>query len=111
MAAQRCRKRRWRQGGNDAVVEAAAVITVLVLLGQVLELRARESTSGALRALLDWRQGGNDAVDPGGAGSQSDQGEHIEVAAAHRSPGALEEWPAGPEHHWGRQHKLQPVGR
>jgi P-type Cu+ transporter len=33
--------------------EAAAVITVLVLLGQVLELRARESTSGAIKALLD----------------------------------------------------------
>lgn len=33
--------------------EAAAVITVLVLLGQVLELRARESTGGAIRALLD----------------------------------------------------------
>lgn len=33
--------------------EAAAVITVLVLLGQVLELRARERTSGALKALLD----------------------------------------------------------
>ena len=33
--------------------EAAAVIIVLVLLGQVLELRARERTSGALRALLD----------------------------------------------------------
>jgi Cu+-exporting ATPase len=32
--------------------EAAAVITVLVLLGQVLELRAREQTSGAIRALL-----------------------------------------------------------
>ena len=33
--------------------EAAAVITVLVLLGQVLELRARESTGGAIRALLN----------------------------------------------------------
>jgi Cu+-exporting ATPase len=33
--------------------EAAAVITVLVLLGQVLELRARERTSGAIRALLE----------------------------------------------------------
>jgi Cu+-exporting ATPase len=32
--------------------EAAAVITVLVLLGQVLELRARERTGGAIRALL-----------------------------------------------------------
>ena len=33
--------------------EAAAVFTVLVLLGQVLELRAREATSGAIRSLLD----------------------------------------------------------
>jgi P-type Cu+ transporter len=33
--------------------EAAAVITVLVLLGQMLELRARERTGGAIRALLD----------------------------------------------------------
>jgi Cu+-exporting ATPase len=34
-------------------LEAAAVIITLVLLGQVLELRAREQTGGALRALLD----------------------------------------------------------
>ena len=34
--------------------EASAVITVLVLLGQVLELRAREKTGGAIRALLNW---------------------------------------------------------
>ncbi|MET0923370.1 MAG: heavy metal translocating P-type ATPase, partial [Xanthobacteraceae bacterium] len=41
-------------GGAVAVYfEAAAVITVLVLLGQVLELRARAATSGAIRALLD----------------------------------------------------------
>lgn len=33
--------------------EAAAVITTLVLLGQVLELRARSQTSGAIRALLE----------------------------------------------------------
>ncbi|MFO7550117.1 MAG: heavy metal translocating P-type ATPase, partial [Haliea sp.] len=40
--------------GSVAVYfEAAAVIIVLVLLGQVLELRAREKTSGAIRALLD----------------------------------------------------------
>jgi P-type Cu+ transporter len=41
--------------GHGAVAvyfEAAAVITVLVLLGQVLELRARQRTSGAIRALL-----------------------------------------------------------
>ncbi len=41
-------------GGAVAIYfEAAAVITVLVLLGQVLELRAREKTSGAIKALLD----------------------------------------------------------
>jgi len=41
-------------GGTVAVYyEAAAVITVLVLLGQVLELRAREQTGGAIRALLN----------------------------------------------------------
>ena len=40
-------------GGMVAVYfEAAAVITVLVLLGQVLELRARQQTGGAIRALL-----------------------------------------------------------
>ncbi|WEK51821.1 MAG: heavy metal translocating P-type ATPase [Candidatus Kaistia colombiensis] len=44
------------QGHDGSVAvyfEAAAVITVLVLLGQVLELRARERTSGAIKALLN----------------------------------------------------------
>src|SRR6202049_4837857 len=44
------------RGPDGAVAvyfEAATVITVLVLLGQVLELRAREQTSGAIRALLN----------------------------------------------------------
>jgi P-type Cu+ transporter len=44
------------RGADGAVAtyfEAAAMITVLVLLGQVLELRAREQTGGAIRALLD----------------------------------------------------------
>ncbi len=44
------------RGPDGAVAvyfEAAAVITVLVLLGQMLELRAREATSGAIKALLD----------------------------------------------------------
>lgn len=44
------------RSANGAVpiyFEAAAVITVLVLLGQLLELRAREQTGGAIRALLD----------------------------------------------------------
>ncbi|MGB3332712.1 MAG: copper-translocating P-type ATPase [Mycobacterium sp.] len=40
-------------GAVDVYFEAAAVITVLVLLGQVLELRAREQTSGAIKALLN----------------------------------------------------------
>ncbi len=52
--------------------EAAAVITVLVLLGQVLELRARDQTGGAIRALLNLapksarrlRDGGDDEEIP-----------------------------------------------
>ena len=40
-------------GAMPVYFEAAAVITALVLLGQVLELRARGKTSAALRALLD----------------------------------------------------------
>jgi len=41
------------QHGTPLYFEAAAVITTLVLLGQVLELRARDRTAGAVRALLD----------------------------------------------------------
>jgi len=44
---------RTADGAVAVYFEAAAVIVVLVLLGQVLELRARERTSGAIRALLD----------------------------------------------------------
>ena len=40
-------------GSVPVYFEAAAVITTLVLLGQVLELRARQKTSGAIRALLN----------------------------------------------------------
>ena len=40
-------------GAVPVYFEAAAVITALALLGQVLELRAREKTSGAIRSLLD----------------------------------------------------------
>jgi Cu+-exporting ATPase len=40
-------------GAVAVYFEAAAVITVLVLLGQMLELRARENTGGAIRALLN----------------------------------------------------------
>jgi len=41
------------EGAVAVYFEAASVITVLVLLGQVLELRARAQTSGAIRALLN----------------------------------------------------------
>nr|WP_279613808.1 heavy metal translocating P-type ATPase [Ancylobacter polymorphus] len=44
---------RGADGAVPVYFESAAVITVLVLLGQVLELRAREQTSGAIKALLD----------------------------------------------------------
>lgn len=44
---------RGMDGSVAVYFEAAAVITVLVLLGQVLELRAREHTGGAIKALLD----------------------------------------------------------
>ena len=55
-------------GSAPVYFEAAAVITVLVLVGQILELRAREQTSGAIRALLDLtpktaRRVGVDGVD------------------------------------------------
>ncbi len=54
LAPARFRRPSWRPHGAVAVYfEAAAVITVLVLLGQVLELRARETTGGAIKALLD----------------------------------------------------------
>lgn len=43
---------RGEHGAVAVYFESAAVITVLVLLGQVLELKARERTSGAIRALL-----------------------------------------------------------
>ncbi len=59
-------------GAVPVYYEAASVITVLVLLGQVLELRAREQTGGAIRALLNLapktallvRDGGDDKQIP-----------------------------------------------
>jgi Cu+-exporting ATPase len=54
-------------GAVSVYFEAAAVITVLVLLGQVLELRAREATSGAIKALLQLAPKTARLVDDGGA--------------------------------------------
>ena len=70
--------------GHDGAVavyfEASAVITVLVLLGQVLELRAREATSGAIKALL--------GLAPATARRVDETGEHdvplAEIAAGDR---------------------------
>src|SRR5512146_1609924 len=44
---------RGMEGQPDVYFEAAVAITVLVLVGQVMELRARSRTSSAIRALLD----------------------------------------------------------
>ncbi|WP_441232932.1 heavy metal translocating P-type ATPase [Bradyrhizobium sp. 930_D9_N1_4] len=65
-------------GGAVAVYfEAAAVITVLVLLGQVLELRARDATSGAIKALLQLAPKTARRVD-------ADGGEHeVEIDSLH----------------------------
>lgn len=54
------------EGAVAIYFEAAAVITVLVLLGQVLELRAREKTSGAIKALLGLAPKTAVKVGPGG---------------------------------------------
>lgn len=65
-------------GGVDVYFEAAAVIIVLVLLGQVLELRARARTSTALQALLN--------LSPPTALRVTADGE-VEVALADVTPG------------------------
>ncbi len=59
--------------------EAAAVIVTLVLLGQVLELRARAQTGGAIRALLD--------LAPKRARLIADDGAEADVALEHVVPG------------------------
>jgi Cu+-exporting ATPase len=58
---------RGADGAAATYFEAAAVITTLVLLGQVLELRAREQTGGAIRALLDLGPKTGRRIRPGGA--------------------------------------------
>ena len=66
--------------------EAAAVITVLVLLGQVLELRARDKTSGAIRALLGLAPKTARRVPRDGTEEDVDI-EHIAVAILRVRPG------------------------
>jgi P-type Cu+ transporter len=66
-------------GSVPVYFEAAAVITVLVLLGQVLELRAREQTGGAIRALLN--------LAPKTARRITDAGHDEEIALDQVQPG------------------------
>jgi Cu+-exporting ATPase len=66
-------------GYPDVYFEAAAAITTLVLLGQVMELRARSRTSAAIRALLD--------LSPKTARLLADDGTEKDVALAQVKPG------------------------
>jgi Cu+-exporting ATPase len=66
-------------GAPPLYFEAAAVIVVLVLVGQILELRARERTSGALRALLN--------LAPKTALRVGDDGQDAEVPVDQIAPG------------------------
>ena len=69
----------FRMGGAVAVYfEPAAVIVVLVLLGQVLELRARSRTSAAIKSLLGLAPKTARRVDPGGVESDVPL-EHVQV--------------------------------
>ncbi|MDP3692667.1 heavy metal translocating P-type ATPase, partial [Bradyrhizobium sp.] len=79
-------------GGAVAVYfESAAVITVLVLLGQVLELRAREATSGAIKALLELapktaRRIGDDGADHEVQIDSLQVGDHLRVRPGEKVP-------------------------
>jgi len=78
-------------GAVAAYFEAAAVITVLVLLGQVLELRAREATSGAIKALLQLapktaRRIGDDGADHEVAIDELKVGDSLRVRPGEKVP-------------------------
>ena len=89
-------------GGAVAVYfESAAVITVLVLLGQVLELRAREATSGAIKALLQ--------LAPKTARRIGDDGADHEVEIDTLAVGDRSARPAGREGAGRRRHPRRPL--
>jgi P-type Cu+ transporter len=78
-------------GAVEVYFEAAAVITVLVLLGQVLELRAREATSGAIKALLQLapktaRRVGDDGADHEVEIDSLKVGDHLRVRPGEKVP-------------------------
>src|SRR5467141_1089477 len=79
------------QGAVPVYFEAAAVITTLVLLGQVLELRARQRTSGAIRALLNLAPQQAHLLDSSGAENdvpldQVKPGDRLRVRPGERIP-------------------------
>lgn len=85
-------------GAVPVYFEAAAVITTLVLLGQVLELRARQRTSGAIRALLSLAPQQAHLLAPDGTEKdvvldQVKTGDHLRVRPGERVPvdGAIRE--------------------
>ena len=78
-------------GAVPVYFESAAVITVLVLLGQVLELRAREATSGAIKALLELapktaRRIGVDGADHEVPIDRLQVGDHLRVRPGEKVP-------------------------
>jgi len=82
---------RGMDGAAPVYFEAAAVITTLVLLGQVLELRARQSTSGAIRALLNLAPQQAHLLSPDGTESdvpldQVKPGDRLRVRPGERVP-------------------------
>lgn len=82
---------RAHEGAVAVYFEAAAVITVLVLLGQVLELRARDATSGAIKALLQLAPKTARRVDPDGSEHEVEidalhAGEHLRVRPGEKVP-------------------------
>src|SRR6266852_425407 len=78
-------------GAAPVYFEAGAVITTLVLLGQVLELRARQRTSGAIRALLNLAPQQAHVLDANGAEkdvalNQVKRGDRLRVRPGERVP-------------------------
>ena len=78
-------------GYPNVYFEAAAAITTLVLLGQVLELRARSQTSAAIRALLDLsprtaRRLNADGTESDVALEQLQPGDHLRVRPGEKIP-------------------------
>jgi P-type Cu+ transporter len=82
---------RAHDGSIGVYFEAAAVIMVLVLLGQVLELRARERTGGAIRALMDLapqsaRRMGADGTEDDVALAEVEAGDRLRVRPGEKIP-------------------------